>query len=68
MTKPTIPEIVYKYMKKKNLLVKKLTIARELSLNSSSVDRACRILRRDGQVAFMRWGKGKLVKTYWGIK
>ena len=56
----TIPKKVLKYLQKKKIAMTKKTICRDLKLERTSVNRACRILRKQKLI-------GMHYKKYWGI-
>ena len=72
MKKQTIPEKVYKHLKKKKVACTKDSICNALKMKKTSVDRACRILRKEKKVGFIKssysLARVKIVKTYWGVK
>lgn len=59
MVKETIPDKVLGYLEGKPAM-RKASICRELDLKKSSVDRACRLLRKEKKV-------GMYMRLYWGI-
>ncbi len=71
--KQTIPVKVLMYLKRKKIAVTKRQIMKGLRLSKGSVDRACRILRKNNKIGYTKSSfrlpnVGFFVKTYWGIK
>lgn len=61
MKKKTIPEKLYDYFKQRTGAVTKDKICKDTGLKRSTVDRGCRILRKQGKIG-MYW------KRYWCVK
>lgn len=64
-------EKVYTFLKEKKLAVTKKQIAQQLGMKATSVNRACRILKKEKKIGcmFTYWGSFGHVqkKSYWGI-
>ena len=57
-------QVVFDFLKKKNLYVTKNSIKKGTKLSLNSIDRACKVLRKMKKIGYLRSSN----KTYWGVK